>query len=268
MPSITIFSIATGKYLNFWKSMVNSAISCDLDFSKFNFIVMTDQIDSIPPNIQKTLGNSLKVFSCEHREWPFPTLLRYKHLKAIGNEVKTDYLMHLDADMIFVKTLKIANIVKDLGKNEIAVVQHPGFFRPRNIRRVIFYANHPNFLIRDAVTRIRFGGVGTWETLKTSTALVPRRLRKNYACGGAWFGKTESILVMCDSLEKNIDSDLKNGIIAKFHDESHLNAFASQSKSITWLNPEYCFEPSYPNLNSLDPYLHVVDKNENTKWKR
>ena len=61
---------------------------------------------------------------------------------------------------------------------------------------------------------------------------------------------------------------LKNGIIAKFHDESHLNAFASQSKSITWLNPEYCFEPSYPNLNSLDPYLHVVDKNENTKWKR
>jgi len=268
MPSVTIFSIATGRYLDFWKSMVTSAIDNELDFSKINFFVLTDQIDSIPPNIQIVLGESLRIFFCEHREWPYPTLLRYKYLKGIGNEVKTDYIMHLDADMFFVKTLNIGNLVNDLGEKDIAVVKHPGFFRPRSIQRLTFYANHPSFLIRDAVTTFKFGGLGTWETKKTSTARVPRRRRKGYACGGAWFGKTNSILAMCETLENNIDLDLQNGIIAKFHDESHLNAFVSQSKSVTWLNPEYCFEPSYPQLNHLDPFLRVIDKNVNEKWER
>ena len=268
MPKVSIFSIATGRYFDFWTSMIYSAIENNTDFTRFSFIVMTDKANSLPSDIEKTLGKSLKVFSCEHMEWPFPTLLRYKLITSIRNEIDSDYLMYLDADMIFVKTLSIKNIEEDLGSNDIALIKHPGFFRPSGTGRIRLYARHPRFMLRDLITIIKFGGVGTWEIDRNSTAHVPRHLRKRYACGGAWFGKTKSVLTMCDILDRNIDLDLQNGYIASFHDESHLNAYASNAKSITWLNPEYCYEPTYPNLLGLNPYLYAINKNRDFEWKR
>ncbi len=268
MRNISIFSIATGRYLDYWIAMIESAVQNNFDLMEFNFIVMTDKTNSIPLNIEKTLGESLQVFFCEHMDWPFPTLFRYKLIKSIQNEINSDYFMYLDADMIFVKKLSLENMEKDLGNNEIAVVKHPGFFRPSGTKRLKLYARHPRFVLQDFMTKIKFGGVGTWEIDERSTAHVPRQLRKNYACGGAWFGKTRSVLSMCDILDRNIDLDLQKGHIARFHDESHLNAYVANASSIIWLNPEYCFEPTYPNLFGLNPYLHAINKNQNVEWKR
>ena len=72
---------------------------------------------------------------------------------------------------------------------------------------------------------------------------------------------------MASILEKNINMDLGNGYIAKFHDESPLNSFVA-NKDFNVLAPEFCFEPRYPQLKGLTAKVLAVDKNTESKWLR
>ena len=117
------------------------------------------------------------------------------------------------------------------------------------------------------MTKAKFGGLGTWERNELSRAFVPRSLRKNYVCGGAWLGKNSEILNLCKILSSRINEDLGQNIVAVFHDESHLNWYQANN-NFSLLSPELCFDPSYPQLSALTPKILAVDKNVKTLWVR
>jgi hypothetical protein len=267
MIDLTIFTVATGRYLDFWIDLVNSGEEFIGNSVMTHWLVLTDQGEKIPPEILNRLGSRLSVVPISHEPWPNPTLKRYEYLLFAKDKITSDYIMHLDADMVFVDYVNDLDITKPLAESEIACVSHPGFFRPRGSERIKFYGRNPRKFIQDVKLFLKFGGIGTWEKSASSTAFVPRALRRQYVCGGCWFGTKRGILKMAESLQRNIEIDLQSDFIANFHDESHLNAFISDKKNKI-LTPEFCFDPSYPQLKDISPKLLAVDKNQTTVWVR
>lgn len=247
--------------------MVDSYLNTN-DFSvKTQWIVFTDKGENIEPNLISRLGSSLLIVKTAHQEWPFPTLLRYQFLSNISDQVQGRIVMHLDADMLFVNKLKLSDIEKSLGAKGVAVISHPGYYRPSGLKKLKFYLKNYKYLAKDLKTKAKFGGLGTWERNKLSRAFVPRSLRKNYVCGGAWLGKNAEILKLCKILSARINEDLGQNIVAVFHDESHLNWYQSNN-NFSLFSPELCFDPTYPQLNALTPKILAVNKNAKILWVR
>ena len=90
-----------------------------------------------------------------------------------------------------------------------------------------------------------------------SRANIPADTGKYYVMGGFNGGKTETFLKMSEELSKNINEDLKNNIIAVWHDESHLNKYIID-KNIKILDPSY----GYPDDWDLpfNPKIMIRDK--------
>lgn len=267
MISLTIFTVATGRYLNFWIELVKSGEEFIDSSVRTQWLVLTDQVEKIPTEIISKLGPRLTVVSIDHEPWPFPTLKRYEYLQFTRNQIEGEYLMHLDADMVFVAPIEDNDISNPLSESEIVCVVHPGYFRPKGLKRIEFYARNPRRIIQDLKLYLVFGGIGTWEKNIDSTAYVKRLQRRIYVCGGCWFGTKNRVLEMAENLQQNIEVDLQSDFIASFHDESHLNAYVSKRK-VKILAPEFCFDPRYSQLNGVSPKILAVDKNETSKWIR
>ena len=247
--------------------MVDSYLKTnDLKF-KVQWIVCTDKDEDIEPDLMSQLGESLVVSKVAHQNWPLPTLLRYHYLTSTSDQISGRLVMHLDADMLFVSQVDFPEIESVLGLKGVALVKHPGFFRPTGISKIKFYAKNLKNLVGDCRALLRFGGLGSWERNKESRAFVPRSQRNVYVCGGTWLGRKEEILDLCKVLISRIDEDLEAGIMAIFHDESHLNWYQAKNQ-LPLLNPEYCFDSSYRQLEGLVPQIVAVDKNSNSQWIR
>ena len=67
----------------------------------------------------------------------------------------------------------------------------------------------------------------TYERDVRSTAYISYySLRSRiYVLGGLYGGKTKPFLDLCKTLKQQIDQDEKKGIVAVWHDESHLNKY-------------------------------------------
>ena len=144
-------------------------------------------------------------------------------------------------------------------ENEIILISHPGFYRPPWKLRLFLYFRDPYLLASDIYMKIRTGGIGAWEKNKDSSAYVMRQKRANYICGGFWGGDKKMILALTTVLENEVIKDLKNGIVAKWHDESHLNSWASKNK-FRLENPSYCHDSTYQNIGHLEKIITAVRK--------
>jgi hypothetical protein len=196
-----------------------------------------------------------------------PTLLRYELLAKAADKVKGEIVMHLDADMLFAGSLTKKDLIQAIGNHEISLVRHPGYFRPYKFAKVIFYLGNPRYIVSDLKSRLMNGGIGSWEKNSDSLAFVSRKDRKVYVCGATWFGKKNSIIDLCSSLSLRIQGDLSKNIIAKFHDESHLNWFAANNE-VSLLSPKFCYYENYLQLSGIKPTLIAVEKGEGTGWER
>jgi hypothetical protein len=103
------------------------------------------------------------------------------------------------------------------------------------------------------------GGLGSWEQNPDSTAFVDRSERNNYVCGGTWIATREEFINMVQELDTQVAIDESRGVLATWHDESHLNKWASKNSHII-LNPEFCYDASYPQLSKIIPVITAVDK--------
>lgn len=267
MRALTIFSVATDRYLDFWVNLVNSAEQFMSKEMTVQWIVFTNRGNEIPKELADKLGRDLIIVQSASAPWPIPTLLRYELLTTIKHKVEGEVIMHLDADMLFIRELSKNDLIEAMGNNEVALVRHPGFYRPQSNSKINFYYRHPMFIARDIWFFLRNGGIGSWEMNAASRAFVPRRKRKVYVCGGTWFGKRNSIVELCELLSRRTREDLSNNIIAKFHDESHINWYAANHE-VSIVDPKFCLEPSYPQLVGIEPLIVAVDKGKGAYWNR
>jgi hypothetical protein len=258
---ISIFSVATNEYLNFWEEMIWSAIKHIHPLSQVEWIVLTNRGDDINLEIRRELGPLLKVITISHEPWPYPSLRRFEFISKYKNEFAGNYLMHLDADMVFKSSLDLYELFNSMSGRELTFVRHPGFYRPNGVaNKLRFYFGSPKFLFKDLKLYLTQGNLGTWEGDSRSLAFVPRNMRKNYYCGAVWFGKKAAMLEFSSQMAKQILMDSKKNVLAIHNDESHLNSYCSAASNYHSESPTLCFDSTYPQLKGLAPIIEAVNK--------
>jgi hypothetical protein len=119
---------------------------------------------------------------------------------------------------------------------ELLVVQHPGFF------------NRPNNKF-------------TYDRNPRSLAYIPKGEGKYYICGGVNGGKGKAFVQLMRDLMHNIDVDEQNGVIALWHDESHINRYILDRDDYRLLTPAYCYSEE-KNL----PFEKKILVRDKRKW--
>jgi histo-blood group ABO system transferase len=97
---------------------------------------------------------------------------------------------------------------------------------------------------------------GTYCGNKKSTAYVAREDRKHYCCGAFYGGRREEVLMLLETAIRNVDRDLKNNVMPKWHDEGYINRYFIDHPPTVFLSPSYCFPlgwniPFEPKLATL-----------------
>ena len=222
------------------------------------FYVFSDNPDSAEDLRYKLKNVKIQVFKIQPYRWPEATLLRYHIFNSHVQELPSELLMHLDADMLFV-TNPWDRIKKQLISSSVCLVEHPGFWRPTGTAKLFLYASHPFLGYRDLRLKFKRGGIGAWEENKKSSAYIDRKSREKYFCGGTWFGNKKAICDLIESLAFAVQSDLNQNLIATWHDESHINKWSTKNQH-GMENPELCFDETYPQIRKLEPSIVAVRK--------
>jgi hypothetical protein len=255
--SVGILTIATKEYVSYWKDQASSLSTILGPNSNVRLHVFTDDIDEVMAFGAK-LHLDVSSYAIPSYGWPEATLYRYKIFHQNRDSLTDDILMYLDADMLLHKPFTIKDLLENL-KFGMCLVQHPGYFRPQGVERLRFYLRHPNTGLSDVSSLLIRGGIGAWENKAKSLAYVPRSRRKEYFCGGIWWGFNEKILEMCENLGQRIADDEVGGVQAIWHDESHLNWWGS--RHLTGVeSPRFCYSAVYPQLKSVECIVSAVHK--------
>lgn len=204
-PKIAILYIATGNYIVFWDAFYESMEKKFLpEYKKTYFIFTDDTSKKFPKNVVKIYQKQLP--------WPYPTLNRFNMFLGIEDKLKKyDYLYFLNAN---------AKVLDTIG-TEIFPTKEQG----------IMVALHPVYQFRDV---LRY----TYERNQKSTAYIDFSEGEIYVQGCFNGGRTDDYLELIRTCAKNIEIDKKNGIIAIWHDESHLNKYILDKNPLI-VGPEY-----------------------------
>lgn len=173
----------------------------------------------------ETAEDVVPIYQCR-LGWPYDTMMRYQVYFANWERLKgMDYLFACDADMLFE-----GEVGDEILGKRVATL-HPGFLGKR----------------------------GSYETNRRSKAYVSRKEGSYYFAGGFYGGDKESFFHILKTNIDRIEDDLRRGIIAVWHDESHWNRYCIDFPPTVILSPAYCFAEGY-NL----PYpkkLVTLEKN-------
>ncbi len=223
---IGLLVIATAKYTRFVAPLIESAQRHFMRGEQVTFYVFTDRPEEIPLAVVP--------LPVEHRGWPYATLLRYHHIaryreRLLGEE----FLFQCDADMRFAGPVG-REILPDNATGLVGV-EHPGFcWKPQWWQRLAAAVGVP---VRRGVGRRE---TYSYETDARSLAQIGAHEGEVYYAGGFSGGATDQYLDLAGSLRLRIDEDLAKGVIAVWHDESHLNRhfiFYPPKR----LDPGYCY---------------------------
>lgn len=243
--AISIFVIATKSYLDCAHNLIDSAMKWHVGESRVQFILLTDRNTDSLRVANTSSFFTINPFQITSYGWPEATLFRFHLMLEHWHHVSGSIVMYLDADTKIVAPLNFQELsgfcVNPLS-NGVTPVFHPGYYKRSPVLDLIF--------------RTRFG---PWETNRKSTAYVSSNLREHYACGGVFWGLHDSFHQLCLEIKSQIDKDSKNKVVAKWHDESHLNKWLTTHPTML-ATPEWAYAPGYRNLRKLQPRIEVVHK--------
>jgi hypothetical protein len=260
VQSVRVYTVATNQYLEYWQAMAISANEHLFPGCELALTVFTDRADEAEAFASKLNRIRLDIRVIEPLRWPEATLLRYRLIDQIKDSTDTHLSMHLDADMVIMRPVGPELAPRDW-TGGIALVRHPSFYRTP--RSYIQLSRNPRKLLSELKNRFEEKGpFGSWEHTRESAAFVPRSLRRSYVCGGVWLGRSPEFFDMVSLLAKRVQFDLDNQIIAKWHDESHLNWYAAHHNT-SILSPEYCSTDETERIHALRSRIVAVDKGSN-----
>jgi hypothetical protein len=230
---INIFTIATNKYKTFLNPFYKSFNEKFLLEEQKQFYIFTDDI-----NHEVFYNKNTKGILINHEQWPHITLNRYKNIKSILNNLTddNDLCFFVDADMEVVED--IAKILLPSEKKYIGVL-HPG-----NVTRSMNES---------------------LETNPNSSAYVDVSTihpSNPYIQGCLWGARKKDFEYMINTLDEMVKKDLNSNIIAKWHDESHLNKFKLlNEKEFAYLTPDFCYPENWSLPESIERTIIHKDKN-------
>ena len=210
---IGILYLCTGKYTVFWPEFYQSFAEKFLPGCEKHFLVFTDA-----KTLEYAANPDVTLFYQEAYDWPYSTLKRFAIFLSQEETLKNyDYLFFFNANLLCKEIITPEEFLPrpERGEN-LLFVQHPGFFN----KKPPYY---------------------TYERRAKSTAYVPYNCGRDYLAGGLNGGTAEAFLAMCHELDRRIEQDLANGIIALWHDESQLNRYAAERQDYRLLDPGYLY---------------------------
>ena len=261
--TIGILSIATNIYLDYWKNLAQSVDDSFESTEEITLHVFTDQIDKVQTFAINLANVDVVAHEIEALGWPDATLRRYEVFSRFMAEITEPILVYLDADMLVKQDIS-RHVHNALSISKIALVSHPGYWRKNKISELSDSLRDPRSFLTALKTLVVNGKRGSWEDDQLSTAFVPKECRKHYVCGGTWMGYRSEMFQLIQTLKDAVEVDLANGIVAKWHDESHLNRWAA-SNSFNLLDPSFCFVKEYRHLSSLEAKIVAVTKEVSTR---
>lgn len=218
---IAVLYICTGKYNQFFKGFYES---CEKYFfhniaNKEYFVFTDDMALSRDDNVH------LIFKQCEG--FPFDSLFRFKMFKSIEKELKTfDYIYFFNSNAEF--------------KSYVSEELLP---QPKTKLICGLWPIHRKFLTGYAFY--------PYERNKKSLAYIaPHEKPYLYYMGGLNGGEANAYLEMINQLADNIQTDYDHGIIAKVHDESHLNKYF-RTHPCTAVPKEYCCPEEWVDGNEV-----------------
>jgi hypothetical protein len=226
---IGIVFICTGDYHIFWEKFYRTSSEFLLKKHEKHYFIFTDNNSIIP-------DNNITVIHKKPEGFPMDSLLRYEMFNTIRNDLlKYDYVYFFNSNMIFVTPVE-EEIFPDNFSSGLTGVIHPGYFN-----------KHPFWF--------------PYERNPQSKAMINHGYKRyRYFMGVLFGGKTSSFLDLCEKCAKSIREDLENGIIAVYHDESHLNRYFLE-REILELDPGYGYPegwhiPFTPRIMILNKVLY------------
>lgn len=205
MKKVLLNIIATNKYLSFLDIILPSVEDFFFPGCQVDVLVHTNL--DLPENSKNYSRVNVIKNHIDHESWPFTTLKRFHYFLSSREIIeRSDYSFYVDVDSKFIK-----EISEDLLPTEgMAGTIHPCLFN----------------------------GPGTPDRNPRSLAYIPERSNNRYFCGGFFGGTSKSFLEMSEKIKQNIDLDLSNGVMAVWHDESHLNRhFFSNPPEVVFDHP-------------------------------
>lgn len=222
---IAVLYICTGNYNQFFADFYKSAKKYFLNgIADIEYFVFTDK--------EQLCSNSdTHIIKKEYKGFPLDSLLRFDDFLSIKEQlIGFDYTFFFNANMKFVAPIRLEFIPI---KEKLSAVIHPG------------YLNKPAFLY-------------PYERNKKSTAYIkPYEKDYHYFMGCLNGGKTEDYIKLVEACRENIHIDMGNDIMARFHDESHLNKYL-RGKICLMYPPSY----AYPEGKRIpfDKKIIIIDK--------
>lgn len=230
---IAVLYICTGKYNQFFEGFYKSCEKFFMTSLEKTYFVWTDN-DHIADGYDR-----VQVIHKECAGFPADSLFRFEMFLQVEEKLKMyDYIYFFNSNAEFRKPVAGEILPDDTGlamgiwgaRNES---QHPMFFPYERNRKSLAYVApyHPPYI---------------------------------YFMGGLNGGKSDTYLQMVRTLASNIRADYKKGIIAKFHDESHINSYMRTHPCkvlSTLLNqPEETASPDakmvFREKTRIDPYFN------------
>jgi len=218
--TVGLVIMATGKYTVFLNELIQSADCFFLpNHDKIYFIFTDGEVPKL---------DRVRRIEQKRLGWPFDTMMRFEvYFNSASEYTDVDYLFACDADLLFVDT------IGDEILGERVATRHPGFSLPEHRR-------------------------DDYERDLNSTAGVKEGEGQAYFAGGFYGGRREEFLKMAFTCGTNIKIDLEYNIIAKWHDESHLNRYFIDNPPTLILSPSYCFPEQW--LLPFEPKIIALDK--------
>lgn len=255
--TLGVITVATNRYVDYWIDQAKSFAANPSQDLEITLHVFTDQLDRVK-EIASTIPIRIVAHEIPSYKWPEASLYRFKIMHEFRDKLNEDLLMHLDADMLIKASVSVEELGAHLSSG-ICLVRHPGYYRPSGLAKVSFYLQNPLAIFRDVLTVLKAGSLGAWETRTKSLAFVPRSSRKEYFCGATWWGLRADILRLSENLSSRISRDEESGVMAVWHDESHLNWWASENLHGR-ADSRYCFSVGYPQLKGVPNIIQAVHK--------
>ncbi len=223
---IAILYICTGKYNQFFRGFYESAKKFFLVDAEKTFFVWTDD-DSIGEG--KT---DVEIIHKECAGFPADSLFRFEmYLQAEEKLKQFDYIYFIQANALFLQPVGEEILPDGSG---LAWGIWGGKMQKKP---VCFYPYERN--------------------KKSLAYIAPYGKDYVYFMAGINGGTSQKYLEMSRTLAANIRDDYNRGIIAKVHDQSHINAYL-RNHSCKIITPEYCWPEEWPS--DFEPKMIFRDK--------
>ena len=232
---VAISFIGTNKYLDYLPQYYENIEKYFLPNSEKTILAFTDgELNDTPDN--------LKVYHQEHLPWPYITLKRFEIINKAREEIlKNDWFVFIDADAFVVGKVTEEEFLERCCGHTTDEVP-------------LFGVHHPCHRAGMTPHKIK---TGAYETDEKSEAYfdVSKELPAIYWQGCFWGGKVPAVLSMIDEIQGRVDRDLKNDIVALWHDETHINKYFHEREfDVHTFGIEY----AYPQLFLMEEYWMEV----------